>query len=122
MSNTSLQALTLYPWVYVLRCEPRAGTTYPSLYVGATINSHNRITQHFTGSGARFTQTHRPVAVEALHVDVGDSDETVLQRERRITLDLMRQHVAAHGEDAWRSVAGAGYTMPHQMRGKPREL
>ena len=110
MSNTSLQPLTLYPWVYVLRCKPRAGTDYPSFYAGATLNCHQRITQHFTGCGARFTQAHPPIAVEALYVDVGDSDETVLQREQRITLELMRRHIAEHGEEAWRSVAGGGYS------------
>ena len=115
MSNTSLRPITLHPWVYVLRCQPRAGTDYPTLYVGVTLNAHQRITQHFTGSGARFTQTHRPLAVEALHVDVGDSGETVLQREQRITLELMREYITRHGGDAWRSVAGSGYSMPHEM-------
>ena len=86
MSNTSLQALTIHPWVYVLLCAPREGTEYPTLYVGATLNAHQRITQHFTGTGARFTQIHKPVAVHELHVDVGDETETVLQREQRITL------------------------------------
>ena len=71
MSNTSLQALTLHPWVYVLQCAPRDGTEYPTLYVGATLNAHQRITQHFTGTGARFTQIHKPAAVHELHVDVG---------------------------------------------------
>ena len=50
MSNTSMQPLTLYPWVYVLRCAPRDGINYPTLYVGATLNAHQRITQHFTGT------------------------------------------------------------------------
>eukprot|EP01045_Picozoa_sp_COSAG04_P025267 COSAG04_NODE_3285_length_2973_cov_3.607168_4_plen_79_part_00 len=45
-----------------------------------------------------------------------------LDRPCVATLDLMRAHIAAHGEDAWRSVAGAGYSMPHQMRGRPRGL
>ena len=122
MSNNSLQALTIYPWVYVLRCKPRSGTSYPTLYVGVTLNCHQRVTQHFTGCGARFTQTHQPIAVEALLVDVGDSTETALQREQRITLEYMRQYIQEHGQDAWRSVAGAGYTMPHQMKGRPRDL
>ena len=122
MSNTSLQALTLHPWVYVLRCAPRDGTDYPTLYVGATLNAHQRITQHFTGTGARFTRTHKPAAVHELHVDVGDETESVLQREQRITLHHMREYVTRYGDDAWRSVAGAGYTMPHQMAGRPREL
>ena len=60
MSNTSLQALTMHPWVYVLRCAPREGTNYPSLYVGASLNVHQRVTQHLVGRGARFTQTHAP--------------------------------------------------------------
>ena len=122
MSNTSMQPLTLYPWVYVLQCAPRDGTNYPTLYVGATLNAHQRITQHFTGTGARFTQTHKPAAVHALYVDVGDANDTVLQREQRITLQLMREHVTRYGDDAWRSVAGAGYSMPHQMSWRPREL
>ena len=122
MSNTSLQPLTLHPWVYVLRCKPREGTNYPSLYVGATLNCHQRITQHFGGNGARFTQIHPPIAVQALHVDVGDTGETVLQREQRITLQHMRDYITRYGEDGWRSVAGAGYSMPHQMSGRPRDL
>ena len=40
MSNTSLQSIVLHPWVYVLRCKPRDGTNYPTLYVGATLNCH----------------------------------------------------------------------------------
>eukprot|EP01043_Picozoa_sp_COSAG02_P051594 COSAG02_NODE_5452_length_4304_cov_38.141040_1_plen_115_part_00 len=114
--------MTIHPWVYVLRCEPREGTEYSTLYVGATLNTHQRITQHFAGTGARFTQTHHPVAVEALHVDVGDSNESVLEREQRITLEYMRRYIEQYGDDAWRSVAGAGYTMPHNMQGRPRDL
>ena len=122
MSNTSLAPITLHPWVYVLRCQPRAETEYPSLYVGVSLDVHRRITQHLTGRGSRFTQAHPVVAVEALHVDAGDGDTTVLEREKDITLRLMREHIAEHGEDAWRSVAGAGYSMPHTMAGRPREL
>ena len=44
MSNTTLQPLTIHPWVYVLTCAPRDGTNYPTLYVGATLNAHQRIT------------------------------------------------------------------------------
>jgi len=122
MSNTSLQAITLHPWVYTLRCAPREGTDCPTLYVGASLDVHRRVTQHFTGRGARFTQTHAPEAVEELHVDVGDTNETVLERERRITLAHMRRYVEQHGNEAWRSVAGAGWSMPHRMAGRPREL
>ena len=63
MSNTSLAPITLHPWVYVLRCQPRAETEYPSLYVGVSLDVHRRITQHLTGRGSRFTQAHPPVAV-----------------------------------------------------------
>ena len=58
----------------------------------------------------------------ALHVDTGDSNTTALEREKSITLQLMRDHITEHGEDAWRSVAGAGYSMPQNMAGRPREL
>ena len=122
MSNNTLQPITLRPWIYVLRCKPREGTEYHSLYVGVSLDVHRRITQHFDGRGSRFTQAHSPVAVEALHVDTGSSNATPLEREQAITLELMRAHIAEHGEDAWRSVAGAGYSMPHQMRGRPRGL
>ena len=122
MSNSTLQPITLRPWVYVLRCKPREGTEYHSLYVGVSLDIHRRVTQHFDGRGARFTKQHPPVAVEALHVDTGDGNTTALEREAAITLELMRKHIAEHGEDAWRSVAGAGYSMPHQMRGRPRGL
>ena len=120
MSRTSLRPVTLHPWVYVLRCKSRENTNYPSLYVGISLDVHKRITQHFTGHGARFTQAHAPEAVEALHVDVDGGGG--LDRERQITLQLMRAHVEKHGEDAWRSVAGAGWSMPHTMTGPPREF
>ena len=122
MSNSTLQPITLRPWVYVLRCAPREGTEYHSLYIGVSLDVHRRITQHLIGRGSRFTQAHSPVAVEALHVHTGDSNTTALEREKSITLELMRAHVEKHGEDAWRSVAGAGWSMPHQMAGPPREL
>ena len=122
MSNTSLAPITLHPWVYVLKCEPREGTEYPSLYVGVSLDVHKRISQHLAGRGSRFTQFHKPIGVHALHVDTGETNTTVLEREKSITLQLMRQYVTDHGDDAWRSVAGAGYSMPHQMAGPPREL
>ena len=62
------------------------------------------------------------MGVHAIHVNAEDNTEPVLQQEKRITLELMRNHVQLYGEDAWRSVAGAGYSMPHQIAGKPREL
>ena len=122
MSNTSLAPITLHPWVYVLECEPRPETQYPSLYVGVSLDVHKRITQQFAGRGSRFTQTFRPVGVRKLHVDTGQSNDTALEREKSITLELMRTYVAEHGPEAWKSVAGAGYSMPHQMAGPPREL
>ena len=122
MSNTSLAPITLHPWVYVLECEPREGTEYPSLYVGVSLAIHKRISQHLAGQGSRFTQVHKPVGVYKLHVDTGETNTTVLEREKSITLQLMRDHITEHGEDAWRSIAGAGYSVPHQMRGRPREL
>ena len=122
MSNTSLAPITLHPWVYVLECEPREGTEYPSLYVGVSLDVHKRISQHLAGRGSRFTQVHKPVGVNKLHVDTGETNTTVLEREKTITLELMRAHIAEHGEDAWRSVAGAGYSMPHTMRGRPHGL
>jgi putative endonuclease len=43
------------PYVYILRCSDS------SYYVGSTRNLENRLWQHATGMGAKYTSTRLPV-------------------------------------------------------------
>ena len=122
MSNTSLTPITLYPWVYCLECEPRAGTNYPSVYFGVSLDTHRRIQQHLDGNGSRFTKAHPVRRVISIDIDTGRSGEGALRRETEAVLQKMREYITQHGADAWRSVAGGNYPMPHTQQRPPRDL
>jgi len=51
------KAITIYPAVYVLELE---GGNY---YIGMTHNLNQRLAQHFSGSGAKWTKLHKPISV-----------------------------------------------------------
>ena len=48
------KAITIYPAVYVLELE---GGNY---YVGMSHNLSQRLAQHFSGNGAKWTKLHKP--------------------------------------------------------------
>ena len=52
-------------------------------YVGRTVDTHRRFRQHFTGRGAKWLQLHPPKRLK----EVWQGD-----REKEITLQLMRRH------------------------------
>ena len=52
-----LESILVFPIVYVLRLEDDC------YYVGITTNLNQRLAQHWTGCGAKWTRLHKPVEV-----------------------------------------------------------
>jgi predicted GIY-YIG superfamily endonuclease len=52
-----LEPILVFPVVYVLRLEDDC------YYVGITLNLNQRLAQHWTGCGAKWTRLHKPVEV-----------------------------------------------------------
>jgi predicted GIY-YIG superfamily endonuclease len=70
-------------------------------YVGMTSNPHNRINQHFSGNGAKYTQKNKPVSVN--HVQKCKSYTSAKNAERIVYYNMKNYH----GGD---NVRGAGHT------------
>ncbi len=64
------------PHVYILRC---AGQSY---YVGSTRNLENRLWQHSTGLGAKYTSTRLPV--ELIFAEEYDRIDEAYEREKQV--------------------------------------
>ena len=64
-----------------------------------------RLDQHWCQRAARWTRTHKPVRVAAVHRCPADGDAAV-RMEREVTLDVMRQCCERHGEHGWLRVRG----------------
>lgn len=74
-----LEPILVHPVVYVLKCEDDC------YYVGITLNLNQRLAQHWSGSGAKWTKLHKPIKV--LYV-------TYQGDEQAITNEMIRQHGA----------------------------
>ncbi len=61
-------------FAYVLVCEGGR------LYKGFTSNLFERINQHLSGRGAKFTKEHRPLAL--LHFEVFEKEQEAIEREK----------------------------------------
>lgn len=79
-----MKALTVYPIVYILKLEDDCW------YVGITINLNNRLSQHFSGDGSKWTKIHKPVSVERI-IYPADSDT--------IENDTTKEYIALYGAD-----------------------
>jgi putative endonuclease len=64
------------PFVYIVRCADGA------LYTGWTTDVERRVAQHNAGRGARYTRTHRPVAL-VYHEEMPDRS-AAMRREAAI--------------------------------------
>lgn len=64
-----MEALILYPLVYVLKLEDDC------YYVGSTYNLNQRLAQHYTGNGAKFTRLHKPIEVLEVVYPAGKTTE-----------------------------------------------
>lgn len=63
-------------YVYILRCADN------SYYVGSTRNLENRLWQHSTGLGAKYTSTHLPV--ELVFAQEFDRIDDAYAREKQL--------------------------------------
>jgi predicted GIY-YIG superfamily endonuclease len=52
-----LEPIVVFPVVYILRLEDDC------YYVGITMNLNQRLAQHWTESGAKWTKLHKPIEV-----------------------------------------------------------
>ena len=72
-----LEPIVVYPVVYVLELEDNC------YYVGITMNLNQRLAQHWTGSGAKWTKLHKPVKIFSV---------TYQGHEQDITNEMIVQH------------------------------
>jgi putative endonuclease len=63
-------------YVYVLRCAD------DTLYTGYTTDVSRRVTEHNSGTGAKYTRGRTPV--ELVHVESFDSQSAAMRREHAI--------------------------------------
>lgn len=75
-----MEALLVYPTIYVLNLEDDC------YYVGITMDLNKRLSQHWSGKGAKWTMLHKPVSVEKIIFPVLDS-----KMENEITLEYMNK-------------------------------
>ncbi len=71
-------------------------------YVGTTQNPQQRMAQHFSGNGAKWTQKHAPISVNSLQM-VPKGNAHAKKVEKLITNNMCNYH----GND---KVRGAGHT------------
>ena len=62
-------------YVYILRCNDN------SLYTGITTDLNRRFNQHQTKTGAKYTQTHTVIKIEAFWKVSGRSDASKLEHK-----------------------------------------
>ncbi len=75
-----MESMTIHPCVYVLKLEQ------DNWYVGITYNLNLRMAQHWTGQGAKWTQLHKPISIEAVHYPASK------EMENRITTEYMEKY------------------------------
>ena len=85
------KSITIYPILYVLNLEQN------KKYVGMTNNLNIRLSQHYDGSGAKWTRLYKPISVERIIYPATENDI-----ENKITLELMQ----IYGKD---NVRGGSY-------------
>jgi|EP01043_Picozoa_sp_COSAG02_P034193 predicted GIY-YIG superfamily endonuclease len=122
MSSQTLGQLECRSYVYVIECQSCDGTEHDYWYAGVSSPAHlgTRLDQHWCQRAARWTRTHRPVRVAAVH-RAGPTGEDALALERQVTLDVMRECVQRHGEHGWMRVRG-GPWCSENMSEPPPEL
>lgn len=83
------------PYVYSLNCKGG------NKYVGMTNNIGRRLSQHFTGNGAKWTQKHDPVSVNSVQYV---NNTSYAKKVETIVYYKMKEY---HGAS---KVRGAGHT------------
>ena len=107
MSSQTLGSLVCHSYIYVLECADPSGQEFDHWYIGISSPGHlsTRLDQHWSQRAARWTRSHRPVRVAAVHRCPADGDAAV-RMEREVTLDVMRQCCERHGEHGFLRVRG----------------
>ena len=114
MSSQSLDPVPSRAWIYVLELQDGR------FYVGCSKDLCRRMEEHWLAKAARYTRSHPPIRVYAVHRCEG-SGADVLALERRITLETMKECITRYGNDAWERVRGSVWTAT-VMASPPREL
>jgi predicted GIY-YIG superfamily endonuclease len=70
-----MEALVLYPCVYVLRLEDDC------YYIGSSYTLNQRLAQHWGGNGAKWTRLHKPIeVVEVIYPAVKTTENETTKR------------------------------------------
>ena len=86
-STSTFHPLTICPCVYTLKLQ--GGDAYEFyIYVGSCYNLNQRLAQHISGVGARFTREHK--FIEIMHVQLVDGSAIVAENER--TLQMIAEY------------------------------
>ena len=118
----SLDTMQLWPFRYVLRCQPRTDLdsslgTLPdhSLYIGSSNSLNNRLCFHFQSNehGTMWTKTFQPLAVEQLCVKRPTGTKECLRWEDEMVIDAMAIIMWQYTHpEAWRCVGGGSWSKP----------
>ena len=84
---STFHPLTICPCVYTLKLQGDDACEF-FVYVGSCYNLNQRLAQHISGVGARFTQKHK--FIEIMHVQLVDGDAIVAENER--TLQMIAEY------------------------------
>ena len=86
-STSTFHPLYICPCVYTLKLQGDDAVPY-YIYIGSCYNLNQRLAQHISGVGARFTQKHK--FIEIMHVQLVDGDAIVAENER--TLQMIAEY------------------------------
>lgn len=88
----TIKPILILPILYVLKLDN------DKYYIGITLNLNQRLSQHFSGDGSKWTKVHKPINV--IEIQINNVDENL---ENKITLEYMQKY-------GWQSVRGGSYT------------
>ena len=86
-SISTFHPLTICPCVYTLKLQGDDAVEW-FVYVGSCYNLNQRLSQHISGVGARFTQQHK--FIEIMHVQLVDGDAIAAENAR--TLEMIAEY------------------------------
>jgi len=98
----TIKPILILPILYVLKLDN------DKYYIGITLNLNQRLSQHFSGDGSKWTKVHKPINV--IEIQINNVDESL---ENKVTLEYMKKY-------GWENVRGGSYTRldlkrPHKL-------
>ena len=84
---STFHPLTICPCVYTLKLQGDDAVEF-FIYVGSCYNLNQRLAQHISGVGARFTREHK--FIEIMHVQLIDGDAIAAENAR--TLEMIAEY------------------------------